>query len=115
MTAAIHSEITSVIASLIIAWGQHDAEAYGALFTEDAAYITFVGTCYRGRQDIIESHRALFEKFLKGTKLADEIIDVRVLGLGAAVVVSRGDTYKGKQPKKPGKIQTYTLVRENDG
>jgi uncharacterized protein (TIGR02246 family) len=70
--------------------GAHDAEAYGALFTDDATYITFVGTCYRGRRDIVESHRALFGKFLKGTQLADEIIVIRFFGSGTAIVVSRG-------------------------
>jgi hypothetical protein len=56
---------------LVAAWDRGDAEAYGALFTEDASYLSFVGTVYRGRRDIPENHRALFAKFLKGTKLAD--------------------------------------------
>lgn len=110
-----HPEITTVIASLVDAWSRHDAEAFGALFTEDATYITYVGTCYSGRQDIVKSHRALFQKFLKGTRLADKITSTRFFGPDTAVVTSRGDTYKGEQPKKLTKVQTYTLVRQNDG
>jgi nicotinamidase-related amidase len=36
--------VTHVIASLIDAWRRHDADAYGAQFTQDATYVTFAGT-----------------------------------------------------------------------
>ncbi|MFJ9852822.1 NAD(P)H-binding protein [Streptomyces sp. NPDC101150] len=35
--------------------------------------------------------------------------------LSRSVVNGRGDTYKGKRPAKLAKIQTYTLVRRDDG
>ncbi|MFG3532374.1 SgcJ/EcaC family oxidoreductase [Streptomyces sp. NPDC047917] len=107
--------VRAVIASLIDAWQRHDAQAYGARFTADATYITFVGTYYQGRADIVESHRTLFEKHLKGTRLADEVLDVRFHGPDTAVVTGRGDTYRGSRPQRLTKIQTYTLVREGDG
>ncbi|MGW1775966.1 SgcJ/EcaC family oxidoreductase [Streptomyces sp. NPDC002104] len=106
------ASVRSVLDRLVAAWERHDAEAYGELFTEDATYITYVGTFYRGRRDIVDSHRTLFAGFLKGTRLADEILDVRFYGPGVAVVNGRGDTYKGKRPAKLTKIQTYTLVRD---
>ncbi|MFD0594475.1 SgcJ/EcaC family oxidoreductase [Catellatospora coxensis] len=68
-----------------------------------------------GRADIIESHRALFRAFTKGTRLAGETISTTFLGPDTAVVVGRGDTYKGDRRPAPSKIQTYTLVREPDG
>ncbi|MBF6454752.1 SgcJ/EcaC family oxidoreductase [Nocardia cyriacigeorgica] len=107
--------VRAVIDGLVAAWAAHDAEAYGALFTEDASYISFVGTVYRGRRDIVSSHRALFAKFLAGTKLADEVLDIRFCGTDTAVVTSRGDTYKGGRPRKLSKVQTYTMVRDTDG
>ncbi|GAO07582.1 SgcJ/EcaC family oxidoreductase [Streptomyces lydicamycinicus] len=107
--------VKAVVADLIAAWGRHDAEAYGALFTQDATYTTYVGTFYQGRRDIVESHRTLFAKFLKDTQLADEILDIRFYGPDVAVVNGRGDTYKGRLPRKLSKVQTYTLIRENDG
>lgn len=85
------------------------------MFTEDASYPTFVGTCYRGRRDIVNSHRILFARFLHGTRLADEILDIRFPGPGVAVVNGRGDTHKGKRPGELAKVQTYTLVRQDDG
>lgn len=107
--------VEAVLDGLVAAWGRNDAAAYGELFTEDASYVTFVGTAYQGRRDIVEGHRALFANFLKGTKLADEILDIRFPGPDVAVVVGRGDTYKGKRPIRLGKVQTYTMVREADG
>jgi uncharacterized protein (TIGR02246 family) len=107
--------IRSVLGDLIAAWSCHDAGGYGALFTEDATYVTFVGTSYRGRADIVRGHRALFDRFLAGTRLADEIVELRFYGADTAVVTSHGDTYKGVRPKRLSKVQTYTLVRESDG
>jgi len=114
MTQTDQTSVTEVIDSLADAWARGDADAYGAHFTEDATYITFVGTLYQGRDDIADSHRALFAKFLQGTRLAHEVVDVRFLGQDAAVLTTRGDTYKGAHPKKLTKVQTYTLVREGD-
>ncbi|SFW90407.1 SgcJ/EcaC family oxidoreductase [Amycolatopsis australiensis] len=114
MTTTDSTTVTAVLDSLAEAWGRGDADAYGAHFTEDATYVTFVGTRYQGRDDIADSHRALFAKFLKGTQLAHEVLDVRFLGADVAVLTSRGDTYKGTRPEKLGKLQTYTLVRDGD-
>ncbi len=105
--------ITAVLDSLAEAWARGDGDAYGAHFTEDATYITFVGTRYQGRDDIVGSHQALFAKFLKGTKLAHELVDLRFLSADTAVATTRGDTYKGEHPKKLTKVQTYTLVRQD--
>ncbi|QGN48298.1 SgcJ/EcaC family oxidoreductase [Micromonospora sp. WMMD558] len=107
--------VTSVIGALVDAWNRQDAEAYGRLFTEDATYVTWVGTHYRGRRDIVASHRALFTRFVKGTKLADEILDLRFFGPDTAVVTGRGEIYKGDRPGKLTKVQTYVLVRTADG
>lgn len=108
--------ITGVMTRLNETWARHDADAYGSLFTQDATYVTFVGTYYSGRVDIVNSHRILFAKYLKGTKLAGEIVDIRFYGPDTAVVTGRGDTYKGSRaPKKLSKVQTLTFVREADG
>ncbi|MEV0298823.1 SgcJ/EcaC family oxidoreductase [Nocardia sp. NPDC050710] len=91
------------------------ADAYGAVFTEDATYTSYLGTYYRGRTDIVEGHRALFDSFLKDTRLADSFLDIRFYGPDTAVVTSRGDTYKGEreQARDLSKTQTYTVVRQD--
>lgn len=115
--AAAHSEVCTVLDRMVGAWDRGDADAYGAVFTDDATYTTYVGTHYQGRRDITEAHRALFRGFVKGTKLADSYLGIRFYGPETAIVTSRGDTYEGQRPQ-PGelsKTQTYTLVRQDDG
>ena len=104
-----------VLERMADAWARGDGGAYGACFTEDASYVTFVGTVYRGRADIARSHQALFGKFLKGTRLSYEIVEVRPIGADAALVITRGDVQKGRRPESLRKVQTYTMVRQADG
>ncbi|MFD0361959.1 SgcJ/EcaC family oxidoreductase [Nocardia sp. GCM10030253] len=108
-------DICDLLDELTAAWGRGDADAYGALFTEDATYTSYMGTYYQGRTDIAEGHRALFGGFVKGTELADSILGIRFYGSDTAVVTSRGDTYKGdrKSPEDLSKAQTYTVVRQD--
>ncbi|MFB7591916.1 SgcJ/EcaC family oxidoreductase [Streptomyces sp. NPDC056169] len=100
------------------AWAYGDGTAYGACFTEDATDVTYVGTVYHGGEEIGRAHQALFDSFLKGTRLILDITDLRFCGTDAAVVVTRGDVRKGgtlEQDGKQGKLATYTVVREADG
>jgi uncharacterized protein (TIGR02246 family) len=110
--------VTSLIRATVAAWGAGDADAYGSHFTADASYVTWVGTRYQGREDIVRAHRSLFHTFLRGTALADEVVDIRFFGPDMAIVASNGDVLKGgKRPEgtKLTKVQTYTAVREADG
>ncbi len=106
--------IQQLLDGIVRAWDAADADAFGRAFTADASYVTFVGTHYRGRADITESHRALFQAFTKGTRMASETVGTTFLSPDTAVVVGRGDTFKGRRPALS-KIQTYVLVREPGG
>ena len=114
MTTEDRRAVEETIAALVRAWAAHDDRAYAALFTADATYVTWVGTRYQGRADIGGSHRVLWQKFLKGSTLADEITDIRFTGPDTAIVTSRGEVLRGR-PRKLGKVQTYVVVREPDG
>jgi uncharacterized protein (TIGR02246 family) len=107
--------MNELLEQMTAAWASGDGEAYGACFTEDATYVTFVGTLYQGRAEIARSHDALFKKFLKGSRLAYEIVSVRQLSEDVTLIVTRGDVQKGHRAVKLGKVQTYTLVRQADG
>ncbi|MEU0009060.1 SgcJ/EcaC family oxidoreductase [Streptomyces sp. NPDC006314] len=115
-TARDHRAVCETLRSLTDAWGRGDATAYGEHFTPDATYTTYIGTHYQGRSDITDAHRALFDGFLKDTRLADSFLGIRFYGPDTAIVTSRGDTYTGtvKKPSELSKTQTYTLVRESD-
>ncbi|MGV0812790.1 SgcJ/EcaC family oxidoreductase [Mycolicibacterium boenickei] len=106
--------IRGVLGRLKDAWARHDAAAYAAEFTKDATYTTFQGIQYLGRDEIAESHRVLFARFLSGTRLADEVVAIRRQG-NVAIVVGRGDTYKGRAARRLRKVQTFTLIRGEDG
>jgi uncharacterized protein (TIGR02246 family) len=96
------------------AWNRGDGAAYGACFTADATDVTFAGTVYRGATEVGRAHQALFNSFLKGTRLSLDILEVRRYGTDTAVVVTRGDVAK-RAPSRLGKLATYTLVRDSDG
>jgi uncharacterized protein (TIGR02246 family) len=96
------------------AWNRGDGAAYGACFTADATDVTYVGTVYHGGEEIGRAHQALFDSFLKGTRLVVDILEIRCYGIDTAVVVTRGESSKG-EPKKLGKLATYTVIRDVDG
>lgn len=108
------AEIQELLERLATHWNAGDAAAYGEDFTEDASYVTFVGTVYRGRADLVAGHDALFGKYLKGSRMFSELVEVRTYGERTAVAVTRGDVGK-RRPARLSKVQTFTLVREDDG
>ncbi|GLW70841.1 hypothetical protein Kpho02_31400 [Kitasatospora phosalacinea] len=110
------TEDTAAVRALLersaTAWASGDGAAYGACFTADATDLTYVGTLYRGGAEIGRAHQALFDSFLKGTRLDLDLVDLRFYGPDTAVAVTRGDVRKqGARPGRLGKLATYTLVR----
>ncbi|MGW1376907.1 SgcJ/EcaC family oxidoreductase [Streptomyces sp. NPDC002446] len=112
-TSPDHGAIRALLERSCAAWNHGDGAAYGEHFTADATDVTFAGTVYHGGQDIGRAHQALFDSFLKGTRLTIEILDTRFYGPETAVVVTRGEVHKGR-PKRLGKLATYTVVRGTD-
>jgi len=96
------------------AWNRGDAEAFGAAFTADADYITYTGTHYRGRAKIVDSHDALWKRFLKGSRLHGVIVDIRFPAPDVAVIVGRGAVLRHRWSRPhTDKVQTFVAVREN--
>lgn len=114
MTATDTTAIRALIERSRDAWNRGDGAAYGACFTADATDVTYLGSVYHGGSEIGSAHQALFDSFLKGTRLTVDIVEIRRYGSDTAVVVTRGESAKG-QAKKLGKLATYTVVRESDG
>ena len=87
-----HDRVEALLAALADAWNDGDADAYGALFTEDASYVTFFGEVARGRSHIVEGHRRLFAR-MPGSRMtpgAKTDRDIRFVGPDTAVVVGQG-------------------------
>jgi uncharacterized protein (TIGR02246 family) len=94
--------IEALLTALSDAWNAGDADAYGALFTEDATYVTFFGHISHGRTEIVEGHRWLFSR-MPGSRMtpgAKEDRDIRFLTPDVAVVLGQGPgtTVPGQEP-----------------
>jgi hypothetical protein len=59
---ADESSVRALYQQLIDGWNRGDATAFAVPFSEDADFIAFDGTHFRGRPEIESSHRLLFAK-----------------------------------------------------
>ena len=103
-------------AQLVAAWGAGDAEAYGALFTEDADYVAFDGVNQKGREAIIAGHKPLFERFLKGSTLTGGLVSVCLLAPNVALAHAVGSILdSGRRTPKAERLSSQTLlaIKEN--
>lgn len=111
VTATDESAIRQRFQQLMAAWAAGDAEAYGALFTEEADYIAFDGVNSKGRAAIIASHKPLFERFLKGSALTGDLVSLRALAPNVVVAHAVGSIIDpGRSTPSPERLSSQTLV-----
>lgn len=79
--------IRAVLQRLYTAWAAGDADAFAALYTEDATAV-LPGVFHADRAALRASMAAWFAGPLKGSRAVDEEKSVRILG-DAAIVISR--------------------------
>ncbi|MCW2678070.1 MAG: hypothetical protein JWR70_3110 [Modestobacter sp.] len=77
--------IEDLAQQLVEAFNAKDAEAFGALFVDDAEFVNIFGARMRGRDGITDGHRQVFGTALNGTTLTLEGLDTMALGPDAAV------------------------------
>ncbi|MFB6780333.1 SgcJ/EcaC family oxidoreductase [Streptomyces sp. NPDC056352] len=70
------------------AWADNDADAFAALYTQDATSV-LPGSCSDGKEAFRARMAAGFAGPLEGSTVVDEVRSVRFIGEGAAVVTSR--------------------------
>lgn len=105
--------VRDLLQRLNAAWG--DADLYGTIFTEDADYVVFDGSHAKGRAEIVEMHRPLFEGFMKGSRLAGETTAVRFLASGVALAHSKGAVLRAGQKqasRRAVSVQTLVVVKQ---
>ncbi|MGK4584686.1 SgcJ/EcaC family oxidoreductase [Kitasatospora sp. HPMI-4] len=89
-TAATAKEAVAVLPQRIIAaWAKHDAEAFAAVFTEDATMV-LPGVYCKGQAAIRSFLDDAFRGAFKGTRVTGTPIDLRFLSESAAVLVTEG-------------------------
>ncbi|GHH04580.1 SgcJ/EcaC family oxidoreductase [Comamonas sp. JC664] len=101
--------IDACLGRIRAAWGAGDAHAYGQEFTEDAAYVIFLGDPLSGRDELERNHVPVFARWQKGTRMRVEPIVTRRLGEDVSVGLTVGGIGKGDGSPFD-KLQTYTFV-----
>lgn len=98
-------------------WNAGDAKAFAAPFADEADFIAFDGSRFHGRDEIVKSHEPLFQKYMKGTRLVGDVIDLRFVAPDVAVMHARGSTImRGRREPSPERdsLQTMVAVRRDD-
>jgi uncharacterized protein (TIGR02246 family) len=116
--AADERAIRALHGRVLDAWGAGDGEAFAAPFSDDALFIGFDGSLMRGREQIASTHQEVFDRWMKGTRLAEERTEVRFVGPDVAIVHALGGTVmrsKSEPTPERDSIQTLVAVRDAGG
>ena len=107
----------AVYEKLLRAWNDQDADAFGAVFADDGSSGGFDGSTMNGRQEIVETIRAIFKNHRTATYVA-KVREVRELG--ADVLLLRavvGMTPPGAAELNPAvnSIQSVVMTGQRTG
>jgi uncharacterized protein (TIGR02246 family) len=102
--------IRNLVDRQVNAWAAADPEAYAAVFTSDADYVTFLGSYYKGHRTIAASYVPLFKKLLRGSELEIEILRIRFLTPDVALVLSNA-AVKRRRARRKTRVNTSLAVR----
>lgn len=117
MTSNDTTAVREVLQQLYGAWAAGDADAFAALYTEDAT-VVMRGVFHRGRAAVRDSMAAGFAGPLKGSRAVDDPQDVRIVGGNTAIVVSRAGIVRAGEQALPADrevLATWVLARRDDG
>jgi uncharacterized protein (TIGR02246 family) len=105
------ASIRALYEKLMDGWNKGSAEAFAAPFEENADFVAFDGTHFKGRDEIVSSHQPLFDKWLKGTRLTGEVRAIRFLSPEIALIHATGGTIMRKKSEPaPERDSVQTLV-----
>ena len=101
----------------VMGWAAGDPEAYAAVFTADADYVTFLGSHHKGRDAIAASYAPLFKKLLKGSRLDTEITQLRFLTPDVALIQAKAAVVKRarRRHRHNTRVNTSIAVRTDAG
>ena len=110
----------ALVAALSGALNDGDADAVGALFTEDAVFVNIAGMRMLARDGIVEGHRWALAGPLKGSTITVE--DLAVIAVRDDLAVVHVTTVRTPHPDAPAgglppgrTVLVLTLVRAEDG
>lgn len=88
--SADQAAVREVPGRIMAAWAANDAEAFAAVFTEDATMILPGGVFVTGRDEIRSFMAAGYAGPYRGTRVFGEPVSVKFLGPDASVVITKG-------------------------
>jgi len=109
--------IRALFEQMLEGWNKGSGKLFAEPFEDEAIFIAFDGSQTKGRANIERGHQELFDKWLQGSQLVGEIINIRFLSADVALVHSTGNTIlKGKEKPSPEResIQTLVAVRKDN-
>lgn len=116
-TAPAPDEVADIPQRIVAAWAAHDAEAFGAAFTEDGTMI-LPGVHQKGRDAITAFMASAFAGPYKGTRVTGRPVDVRLLGDETAIMITEGGILApGETEVSPERAvrASWLAVRRNGG
>ena len=106
--------VRDVLHSASAAWADGDADAFAALYLDDAT-VVMPGVLHRGRAAVRSFMADAFAGRLKGSRGVDDVQDVRILGDDTAIVVGRGGIVLADEQSVPAereRFATWVLARQ---
>jgi uncharacterized protein (TIGR02246 family) len=108
--------VREVLERAYAAWGDNDADAFAALYLEDAT-VVMPGVFHQGSATVRGYMAGAFAGPLKGSRAIDNPEDIRILGSDAAVVVSRSGIVMAGEESFPAErevLATWVLAKQGD-
>src|SRR3954449_7669944 len=80
--------VRSAMDGVIAAWANNDANAFVDFYTDDATLVTVEGIYCKGRESIRSQMTMLYAGVFKGSKVFDELEDIRFINDDVAVAIT---------------------------
>ncbi len=109
------SAVRAVLQAVYAAWADNDADAFAALYVEDATVVQ-PGVYKKSRDDVRTSMAAAFAGPMKGSRAIDEPRTVRFLGDDTAMVISEAGILMAGETDLPAERlvrATWVLVKQD--
>jgi uncharacterized protein (TIGR02246 family) len=108
-------EVRAVLEALYVAWANNDADAFVALYTEDAT-VVMPGIFNRGKDNVRAYMAAAFAGPLRGSRGVDEPQSIRIFGDDTAIVVSEAGILMAGETSLPAdrlRRATWVLAKQD--
>jgi uncharacterized protein (TIGR02246 family) len=114
-TETIDTAVRGRLAESVAAWDAQDADAFAALYADDASVIISSGANLRGREQIQQYMAAGFAGPLAGTRGYENPQSIRVLGDVALVTSESGFSLPGEASVPAERVRRSTWVLSRHG